>query len=65
MSRIELDDKDRRIVERARELLAESEPEARPTEEAAYQAWKVDQVGKLLAAVDMLLEVIGQGGEAS
>lgn len=65
MSRIELDDKDRRTVERARQLLAESEPEARPVEEAAYQAWKVDQVGKLLAAVDMLLEVIGQDGEAS
>lgn len=62
MSRIELDADDHRAVERARQLLAENEPEARPEDEDAAKAWQVDRVGKLLAAIDMLLRVI-DGGE--
>lgn len=58
MSRIELDADDRRAVEYARRLLRENEPEARPEGEAAAKAWQVDRVGKLLAAVDVLLGVI-------
>jgi len=60
-SRIELDDADRGSVERARLLLAEAEPTAHPTNPAAYEAWKVDQPGKLLAAVDILLRVLDGG----
>ncbi len=62
MSRIELDADDRRLVERARELLAEIEPESRPDDEDAAKAWQVDRMGKALAAIDHLLRVI-DGGE--
>ncbi|MBD9721944.1 hypothetical protein PV755_09390 [Streptomyces caniscabiei] len=62
MSRIELDDRDRGEVERARRLLKANEPEARPEGEAAVKVWQADRVGKLLAAVDILLRVI-DGGE--
>ncbi|WP_406123009.1 hypothetical protein OHQ89_12545 [Streptomyces canus] len=58
MSRIDLDADDRRLVERARQLLAEIEPEARPEDEAAAKAWQVDRMGKALAAIDFLLRVI-------
>lgn len=57
-SRIELDELDRKAVERARQLLKENEPEARPEDENAAKAWQVDRTGKLLAAIDMLLRVI-------
>ncbi|GAA0637416.1 hypothetical protein GCM10009535_12250 [Streptomyces thermocarboxydovorans] len=62
VSRIELDEADRRAVERARRMLAESEPSAAPEDAAAYEAWCADRVGRLLAAVDMLLQVVDQGG---
>lgn len=58
MSRIELDADDRRAVEHARRLLRENEPAGRPEGEAAAKAWQVDRIGKLLAAVDVLLRVI-------
>lgn len=58
MSRIELDADDRRAVEHARRLLRENEPETRPEGEAAAKTWQVDRIGKLLAAVDVLLDVI-------
>ena len=58
MSRIELDADDRRAVEYARRLLHEKEPVGRPEGEAAAKAWQVDRIGKLLAAVDVLLDVI-------
>ena len=61
MSRIDLDADDRRLVERARELLAEIEPEARPEDEDAAKAWQVDRMGKALAAIDFLLRVIDGG----
>ncbi|HEY1094961.1 MAG TPA: hypothetical protein VGE61_09665 [Glycomyces sp.] len=64
MSRIDLDERDRRAVERARRLLKENEPEARPADEEAANAWQVDRIGKLLAAVDILLRVV-DGGESS
>jgi uncharacterized membrane protein YccC len=57
-SRIELDDADRRSVERARRLLEECETRNRPADEDAAKAWQLDRVGKLLAAVDFLLRVI-------
>lgn len=60
-SRIELDAIDRRAVEHARRLLAETESTNAPTGEAAYKAWKVDRIGKLQAAVDALLQVIDGG----
>lgn len=63
MSRIDLDANDRRLVERARQLLAEVEPEARPEDEDAAKAWQVDRMGKALAAIDFLLRVI-DGGES-
>ena len=62
-SRIELDNGDRAAVEHARRLLRENEPEARPEDETAATAWQVDRIGKLLAAVDILLRVI-DGGES-
>jgi hypothetical protein len=58
-----LDDADRRVVERVRELLAEIEPGARPDDEAEAKAWQADRVGKALAAIDVLLRVI-DGGES-
>lgn len=61
MSRIELDDMDRRAVERVRALLAETEHANAPADEAAYQEWKDNRVGKLQAAVDVLLTVIDGG----
>jgi uncharacterized protein (UPF0254 family) len=61
VSRIELDEADRRAVERARELLAQTEPSAAPDDATAYREWKDDRVGKLMAAVDMLLRVVDQG----
>ncbi|MFJ3984390.1 hypothetical protein [Streptomyces fungicidicus] len=61
-SRIELDDRDRHFVERARDLRAEAEPTAHPTDPADYRAWKVDQAAKLLAALDLVLGVL-DGGE--
>ncbi|RSS11386.1 hypothetical protein [Streptomyces sp. WAC08401] len=63
MSRIELDDHDRRAVEYARRLLRENEPEARPVDEEAAKAWQVDRIGKLLATADILFRVI-DGGES-
>jgi hypothetical protein len=61
VSRIDLDADDRRLVERARQLLAEIEPEARPEDEDAAKAWQVDRMGKALAAIDFLLRVIDGG----
>ncbi|WP_030169021.1 hypothetical protein [Streptomyces sp. NRRL S-813] len=61
-SRIELDAADRAYVDYARRLLRETEPEACPEGETAAKAWQVDRIGKLLAAVDILLRVI-DGGE--
>ena len=58
MSRIDLDAGDRLLVEHARQLLAEIEPEARPEDEDAAKAWQVDRMGKALAAIDHLLRVI-------
>jgi hypothetical protein len=63
VSRINLDADDRRLVERARELLAEIEPASRPDGEAAAAAWQADRMGKALAAIDFLLRVI-DGGES-
>jgi hypothetical protein len=61
VSRIDLDADDRRLVEHARRLLAEIEPEARPEDEDAAKAWQVDRMGKALAAIDHLLRVIDGG----
>ena len=61
MSRIDLDAGDRLLVEHARQLLAEIEPEARPEDEDAAKAWQVDRMGKALAAIDFLLRVIDGG----
>jgi len=58
VSRIDLDAGDRLLVEHARQLLAEIEPEARPEDEDAAKAWQVDRMGKALAAIDHLLRVI-------
>jgi hypothetical protein len=60
-SRIELDEADRRLVERARRLLAENEPESRPVDEGAAKAWQADRIGKLLAVGDILLRVLDGG----
>jgi hypothetical protein len=64
VSRIELDEADQRLVARARQLLVENEPEARPDDEDAAKAWQADRIGKLLAVADHLLRVI-DGGEQS
>lgn len=64
MSRIELDDGDRRVVERARRILAEIEPGARPDGEPAAKAWQEDRMGKALAAIDFLLRVIDEGQQS-
>lgn len=61
MSRIELDAADRRLVEHARQLLAEIEPDARPDDEGAAKTWEADRMGKGLAAIDILLRVIDGG----
>jgi hypothetical protein len=61
VSRIELHDLDRRAVERARRLLRENEPEARPADENDAKAWQIGRIGKLCAAVDILLLVIDGG----
>jgi len=61
VSRIELDNGDRQAVEHARRLLRENEPEARPADEDDAKAWQVDRIGKLCAAVDILLRVIDGG----
>jgi hypothetical protein len=61
VSRIDLDADDRRLVERARELLAEIEPGSRPDGEAEAAAWQSDRMGKALAAIDFLLRVIDGG----
>lgn len=61
MSRIELDASDRALVDHARNLLAGTEAANRPADEAAAEVWKDGRVGKLQAAIDILLRVIDGG----
>ena len=61
MSRIDLDARDRRLVDDARQVRAENEPAARPADDDAAKEWQADRVGKLLAAIDTLLRVIDGG----